>query len=192
MNFNHNFSLIFSSLIVSTILYIPKILTDEEVKDLVLIIFYSEYFKSTREKLNSKLGEDKNLATVLNHKKGLINIQNSDNNEYLKWSLVRYLNTADHHPTRIRKNGKDFARKLDSKDIKAPVKSRDIHKVEEKKCISISAFGYKNKEKFSIYVYQNTFKRNVDLLLIDEKSQYYLFLSKILTPSCTIKHYIVI
>ena len=166
MNFNHNFSLIFSSLIVSTILYIPKILTDEEVKDLVLIIFYSEYFKSTREKLNSKLGEDKNLTTVLNHKKGLINIQNSDNNEYLKWSLVRYLNTADRHPTRIRKNDKDFARKLDSKDIKAPVKSRDIHKVEEKKCISISAFGYKNK--YLLIFITNRLKKPILLALIKD------------------------
>ena len=50
-------------------LYIPnigdylKILTDYEVKDFVVITF-SEYFKSTREKLYSKLIEDQNLREV--------------------------------------------------------------------------------------------------------------------------------
>ena len=33
------------------------------------------------------------------------------------------------------------------KNIKFPVKIRDIHKVEEKYCISISVFACENKEK---------------------------------------------
>ena len=47
-------------------LYIPKIddylkiLTDDEAKDLVVINF-GEYFKSTIEKLLSKLNEEENL-----------------------------------------------------------------------------------------------------------------------------------
>ena len=40
-----------------------KILTDEEVKDCVLVNF-GEYFKSTREKLYSKLSEEKNWRKV--------------------------------------------------------------------------------------------------------------------------------
>ena len=50
-------------------LYIPKIndylifLTDEEVKDFVAINF-GEYFKSTREKLYSKLIEEQNFRKV--------------------------------------------------------------------------------------------------------------------------------
>ena len=40
-----------------------KILTDDEVKDFVAISF-SEYFKSTIEKLNSKLSEEQNLRKV--------------------------------------------------------------------------------------------------------------------------------
>ena len=50
-------------------LYIPKIddyleiLTDEEVKDYVAINF-SEYFKSTKEKLYSKLNKKQNLRKV--------------------------------------------------------------------------------------------------------------------------------
>ena len=51
-------------------LYIPKIndyvkiLTAEEVKDFVVKNF-SKYFKSTKEKLYSKLNEDQNLRKVV-------------------------------------------------------------------------------------------------------------------------------
>ena len=42
-----------------------KILTDDEVKDFVAINF-SEYFKSTIEKLYSKLSTEHNLRKLLN------------------------------------------------------------------------------------------------------------------------------
>ena len=61
----------------------------------------------------------------------MINIQDIDGSECFKWYLVRYLNPADHHPARITKADKDFAKKLDFKDIKFPVKVKDIHKIEE-------------------------------------------------------------
>ena len=32
------------------------------------------------------------------------------------------------------------------------VKTRDIHKIEKRSSIDISAFGYENKEKYQIYV----------------------------------------
>ena len=53
---------------------------------------------------------------------------------------------------RIRKIEKEFVRKRDFKDIKFPVKIKDIHKI-EKKCVSISVFGYENTENF-----QSTFQ----------------------------------
>ena len=48
--------------------------------------------------------------------------------------------------TNILKNTK-FAKTIDFKDIKVPVKLRGIHKT-EKKSFAISVSGYKNKEKF--------------------------------------------
>ena len=54
-----------------------------------------------------------NLPKKLDHpRKGLINIQNTDDNECFNWSLVRYLNPADHHPARITKAEKNFAKEL--------------------------------------------------------------------------------
>ena len=118
-------------------------------------------------------------------KKGLINIQNIDDNECFKWSIVRYLNPPNHHPERITKVDQGFAEKLDFKDIKFPVKIRDINKIEKKKkktkkkkkkkkkkSISISVFGYENKEKHPIYVSKYCCEEtHVDLLLIGEEGK---------------------
>ena len=95
------------------------------------------------------------LPKELDHaRKGLINIQNIYDNECFKWCLLRYLNPGDHNPRRIIKVHKDFAKRLDFKGIKFPVKIRDIHKIEKKKksSIGISVFGYENKENYPIYV----------------------------------------
>ena len=63
------------------------------------------------------------LPKELDHpKKSLINIRNTDVNECFKCWFFRYLHPADHHPARIRKVDKYFAKELDFKDIKFPVK----------------------------------------------------------------------
>ena len=82
----------------------------------------------------------------------MINIQNIDDNECFKWNIVRYLNPTDRHPERITKTNKEFAKKLDFKNIEFPVKIRDIGKIENKNSIGISAFAY-DKEKHQIYVH---------------------------------------
>ena len=74
----------------------------------------------------------------------MVNIQNTDDNGCFKWFLVRYLNPADHNPSRIRKVDKDFAKRLDFKDIKLPVEIRDFHKFEINNSISICVFDYEN------------------------------------------------
>ena len=49
------------------------------------------------------------LLKELDHpRKGLIHVQNTDDNECFKWCLVRYLNPADHNPRRIIKADKKF------------------------------------------------------------------------------------
>ena len=86
--------------------------------------------------------------------KGLINIQNIDDNECFKWCLVRYLSRGDHYPVRI---------------TSFPVKIRDIHKIEKKNSIGISIFGYESKEEYPIYVSKQCCEeKHVDLLLIGE------------------------
>ena len=73
------------------------------------------------------------LPKELDHRrKFLINIQNTNDNECFEWCFFRYLNPADHHLSKITKADKDFAKKLDFKDIIFPVKPTDIHKIEKK------------------------------------------------------------
>ena len=64
--------------------------------------------------------------------------------------MARYLNPADHNPRIITKADKDFAKRLDFKEMKFPVKTKDIHKTEKKNSIGVSVFGYENEEKFPI------------------------------------------
>ena len=79
----------------------------------------------------------------------MIKIQDIDDSKCFKWCIVKYLNPADRNPARITKTDKEFAKKLDIKNIKFPVKMRDIHKIVKK--ISSTVSGYENKEKHPIY-----------------------------------------
>ena len=102
----------------------------------------------------------------------MINIQNIDDNECFKWGIVRYLNPANHHPARIKKTNKDLAKKHDFKDIKFPVKIRDVREIGKKDSIGISVFGYENKEKNPVYVSKTCHEeKHVDLLLILEEGK---------------------
>ena len=56
--------------------------------------------------------------------------------------------------------------------MKFPVYIRDIHKIERKNFISISVFGFENKEKHPIYVSKQYYEQNhVNLLLIGEEGK---------------------
>ena len=100
------------------------------------------------------------LPKDLDHvRKGLINTKSTDDSECFKWCLVKYLNPADHNPRRITKTDKDFAKRLDFKDIKFLVKIREIHKLEKNNSIDISVFGYENKEKYPICVSKKIMQR---------------------------------
>ena len=75
--------------------------------------------------------------------------------------MVRYLHPADHYTKRITKTGKDFAKRLDFRDIKFPGIVRHIHKIEKKSSIGIGVFGYENKEKHPNYVSKNAAKTSM-------------------------------
>ena len=70
--------------------------------------------------------------------------------------MINIQNTNDVELVIIDKDfDKDFARKLDFKDIKYPVKI-------------ICVFSYENRQKLPVYISKNTFKRHADLLLIEK------------------------
>ena len=90
--------------------------------------------------------------------------------------MVRHLNPTDHISRKNRKSDKDFAKRLDFKNIKFPIKVKD--KIVKKNSIVISAFGYENEEKYPIYVFKKCCEEtHVDLLLIGEREKNFMFLS---------------
>ena len=73
--------------------------------------------------------------------------------------MFSQIHLGDHNTRRITKADQDFTKKINFKDKKFPVKVRDIHKIEKNNSISISVFGYENKEKHPIYVSKNMMRR---------------------------------
>ena len=109
----------------------------------------------------------------------MINLQNIDVNDYFKWILVRYLHPADDHPAQTKTAGKYFAKNLDFKDTKFPIRVKYIHKTEKKNSISIRDFGYENKEKHPIYVSKKCWEEKyIDLLSIGEEGKRHYALIK--------------
>ena len=86
---------------------------DSAIDHTITILKYNPLGRSSYIKLSKKLDHPR---------KGLINIQNIDNNECFKWCLIRYLNPVDCIRRRITKSDKNFAKRLDFKDIKFRVK----------------------------------------------------------------------
>ena len=101
------------------------------------------------------------LPKELNHpRKGLIDIQNIDDNKCFEWCLFKYLNPEDQNSRRITKSDKDFRKRLDFKDMKFPVKIRDIHKIE--KMIPSALVFLDSKIKNIKSMYQNNIvKKNI-------------------------------
>ena len=64
------------------------------------------------------------------------------------------------------------------RDIKFPVKIKDIHKIEKKYSISISVIRYENKEKHAIYVSKKRCEeKHLKLLLMGEgEKKHYVFI----------------
>ena len=57
------------------------------------------------------------------------------------------------------------------------MKIRDMHKIEKKNSIGVSAFGYENKEKKPIYISKSVVKKHVDFLLkVEEGEWHYVFI----------------
>ena len=86
-----------------------------------------------------------------NSRKGLINMQNKDN-ECFRWCHIRYLNPQDNHPERIKTSDKEYINKLDYNGIEFPVTTKQYNKIEKQNEININVFGYENKQPYPIFV----------------------------------------
>ena len=122
----------------------------------------------------------------MNPKKGLINIKNKDD-ECFRWCHISHLNPQTEHPERIKKEYKQPIEGLNYEGIEFPVSQKHYNKVEKQNSIRINVFGYEHGEPFPIYISKETFKDQMNLLLITEDEKKHYVLIKDLTHSCIIK-----
>ena len=100
--------------------------------------------------------------------RGLINLQNEDN-ECFRWCHIRHLNPQRlKNPQRIKKTDKQYIEKLDYSGIEFPVTVKQINKIEKQNNICINLFGYEEKQIFPIYISKEKFTDHMELLLITE------------------------
>ena len=97
--------------------------------------------------------------------KGLINIQNNDNKCFL-WCHVRHVNLIGKKLQRIRKIDEEIANKLNYSGIDFPVSKEDYPKIELLNKICVNAFCYENEIIYLVYLSNQNFDDNMDLLLI--------------------------
>ena len=110
-----------------------------------------------------------------NPRKGLINLQNDDN-ECFRWCHVRHLNPIENNPQRVTQGDKALAEELDYTGVTFPVTIRDMGKIEKQNKININAYVYDEYGKYvspirnSKEAYEDTL--NVLLIERETKSEY--------------------
>ena len=107
------------------------------------------------------------LPIELQNKKGLINLQNKDN-ECFRWCHVRHLCPMDKDPQRIKKSDRKYVSKLNYDGVVFPVSIKQINKIELQNKININVFGYENKQPYPLFVSKEKFEDHMELLLISE------------------------
>ena len=110
-----------------------------------------------------------------NPKKGLMNIKNKDD-ECFRWCHIRHLNPQEKNPQRIKKEDKKMINELKYDGIDFPLSQKHYNKVEKQNSIRINVFGFENGQSLPIHISKETFKDQMNLLLItkDEKKHYVL------------------
>ena len=114
-------------------------------------------------------------AKLQNSAKGLINLQNKDN-ECFRWCHIRYLNPQNDHPQRIKKIDRKMVQELNYQGVEFPVAAKHYGKIEEQNSININVFGYENEQFYPIHVSKHKNEKVLNLLLITqgEKQHYVL------------------
>ena len=134
------------------------------------IILFQKSLQAKEVYISNYLKELNNLM------RGLINIQNDDN-DCSRWCFVSYLNRVTKTQAKIRNADRHLAKQLNFKNVKFPAHKKDYAKIEKRNNISIKAFGFENKI-YHIYTSKQTFEKYVDLLLISNNKNYYYVLIK--------------
>ena len=94
--------------------------------------------------------------------------------ECFRWCHIRHLNRQTNYTERIKKEDKKMINELNYDEIDFPLSQKHYNKVEKQNGIRINVFGYEDGQPFPIHISKETFKDQMNLLLItkDEKKHY--------------------
>ena len=93
----------------------------------------------------------------------------TNDKECFKWCLIIYVNPTNKDLARFIKSDKNFSRKFDFKDIKFPVKIRDICII--KKIVSVLMFLVIRLDNNFKFIFQNEDFRMVCSFIIDRSKR---------------------
>ena len=91
------------------------------------------------------------------------------------WCHVRYINPVKIHPERITRDDEKLANDLNYDRIEFPVLEKDFGQIEKKNNICINVYCYENKLVFPIYVSDQKSENSMDLLLVIEDFDRFMF-----------------
>ena len=111
-----------------------------------------------------------------NSMKDLINIKNNDNKCFL-WCRIRHLNLVERNPQSITRKDWELVNKLDYEGINFSVSKKDYCRIEMQNEICINAFFHDNKLTYPVYLSDQKFNDNMDLLLTsNEFKSHYVYI----------------
>ena len=107
-----------------------------------------------------------------NSRKGLINLQNDDN-QCFRWCHVRHLNPLEHHNERITQKDREIAKTLDYTGVTFPVTLRDMDKIEKGNKININAYIYNEDGKYvsPIRNSKTEYEDTLNVLLLERETE---------------------
>ena len=107
-----------------------------------------------------------------NSRKGLINLQNDDN-QCFRWCHVRHLNPLEHHNERITQKDREIAKTLDYSGVTFPVTIRDMDKIEKRNKININAYIYNEDGKYvsPIRNSKTEYEDTLNVLLLERETE---------------------
>ena len=112
-----------------------------------------------------------------NPMKCLINIKNNDN-KYFLWCHIRHLTLVERNPQRTTRKDRELVNKLDYEGINFPVSKKDYCRIETQNKICINVFCYDNKLTYPVYLSDQKYNDNMDLLWISNKfKSHYVYIN---------------
>ena len=90
----------------------------------------------------------------------------NEDEECFRWCHIRHLNSQIKYPKGIKKEDKKMINELNYDGIDFPLSPKHYNKVEKQNSIRINVFGYEHGQPFPIHISKETFKDQMNLLLI--------------------------